>query len=163
MVQNKNKSYFYGRRTFSRILALQFLYKTEFVPNSNSEIYMRDAKLILKEIKIDGFDDDISNYDSDDIDYANKILIGVNNQKNTIDSIIETFATSFPLKDVAIIDKNILRICILEIKYLELKSEIALDEAIEIAKIFGAESSAAFINGVVDSFIQDIKKNKEKI
>ena len=163
MVQNKDKSYFYGRRTFSRILALQFLYKTEFNPNSNSEIYMNDAKLILNEIKIDGFDDDISNYDSGDIDYANKILIGVNNQKNTIDSIIETFATSFPLKDVAIIDKNILRICIVEIKYFELKSEIALDEAIEIAKIFGAESSAAFINGVVDSFIQDIKKNKEKI
>ena len=163
MVQNKDKSYFYGRRTFSRILALQFLYKTEFNPNSNSEIYMNDAKLILNEIKIDGFDDDISNYDSGDIDYANKILIGVNNQKNTIDSIIETFATSFPLKDVAIIDKNILRICIVEIKYFELKSEIALDEAIEIAKIFGSESSAAFINGVVDSFIQDIKKKKEKI
>jgi len=158
MVQNKDKSYFYGRRTFSRILALQFLYKTEFNPSSNSEIYMNDAKLILNEIKIDGFDDDISNYDSGDIDYANKILIGVNNQKNTIDSIIETFATSFPLKDVAIIDKNILRICILEIKYFELKSEIALDEAIEIAKIFGSESSAAFINGVADSFIQDIKK-----
>jgi len=161
MVQNKNKSYFYGKRTFSRILALQSLYKTEFMPNYNSEISMNDAKLILNEIKIDGFDDDISNYDSEDIDYANKILIGVNNQKNTIDSIIETFATSFPLKDVAIIDKNILRICILEIKYLELKSEIALDEAIEIAKIFGSESSASFINGVVDSFIQGIKKNKE--
>ena len=119
---------------------------------------MDDAILILNEIQIDGFDDNISNYDSEDIDYANEILSGVNNQKVTIDSIIETFATSFPLKDVAIIDKNILRISIYEIKYIELKSKIALDEAIEIAKIFGSENSPSFINGVLDSFIQEINK-----
>ena len=77
---------------------------------------------------------------------------------DTIDSIIETFATSFPLKDLAIIDKNILRISIFEIKYIELKSNIALDEAIEIAKIFGSENSSSFINGVLDSFIQKINK-----
>ena len=159
MISKKNKLYFYGRRTFSRILALQFLYKLDIIPTFNDLIItMDDAILILNEIQIDGFDDNISNYDSEDIDYANEILNGVNNQKITIDSIIETFATSFPLKDVAIIDKNILRISIYEIKYIELKSKIALDEAIEIAKIFGSENSPSFINGVLDSFIQEINK-----
>lgn len=159
MISKKNKLYFYGRRTFSRILALQFLYKLDIIPTFNDLIItMDDAILILNEIQIDGFDDNISNYDSEDIDYANEILSGVNNQKVTIDSIIETFATSFPLKDVAIIDKNILRISIYEIKYIELKSKIALDEAIEIAKIFGSENSPSFINGVLDSFIQEINK-----
>ena len=159
MISKKNKLYFYGRRTFSRILALQFLYKLDIIPTFNDLIItMDDAILILNEIQIDGFDDNISNYDSEDIDYANEILSGVNNQKVTIDSIIETFATSFPLKDVAIIDKNILRISIYEIKYIELKSKIALDEAIEIAKIFGSENSPSFINGVLDSFIQKINK-----
>ena len=117
-----------------------------------------DLGLGLYQPSLDGFDDNISNYDSEDIDYANEILSGVNNQKVTIDSIIETFATSFPLKDVAIIDKNILRISIYEIKYIELKSKIALDEAIAIAKIFGSENSPSFINGVLDSFMQETNK-----
>ena len=59
--------------------------------------------------------------------------------------------------DVAIIDKNILRICIYEIKFNELTPSIAMDEAIEIAKIFGSDKSGAFINGVIDSFVQNDK------
>ena len=75
MISKKNKLYFYGKRTFSRILALQFLYKLEIIPAFNDLIItMDDAGLILNEIQIDGFEDDISNYDSEDIDYANKIL-----------------------------------------------------------------------------------------
>ena len=65
------------------------------------------------------------------------------------------------MKDLPIIDKNILRISIYEIKYVSLKVEIALNEAIEIAKIFGSEKSSSFINGVLDSFIQKKYKNKE--
>ena len=85
MISKKNKLYFYGKRTFSRILALQFLYKLEIIPAFNDLIItMDDAGLILNEIQIDGFEDDISNYDSEDIDYANKILNGVINQKDTI-------------------------------------------------------------------------------
>ena len=157
-----DQPYFYGRRTFSRILTLQYLYKLDIIPGfNNTEITMGDASSILNQIQIDGFSDSISNYEIEDIQYANELLNGVNNQKNTIDSIIETFATSFPLKDLPIIDKNILRISIYEIKYLSLKVEIALNEAIEIAKIFGSEKSSSFINGVLDSFIQKKYKNKE--
>ena len=74
-----------------------------------------------------------------------------------VDSLIQNFAPSFPLKQVAIIDKNILRICIYEIKFNELNPSIAMDEAIEIAKIFGSDKSGAFINGVIDSFVQNDK------
>ena len=155
-----DQPYFYGRRTFSRILTLQYLYKLDIIPGfNNTKITIDDASVILNEIQIEGFTDSISNYEIEDIKYANELLNGVNNKKNTIDSIIETFATSFPLKDLPIIDKNILRISIYEIKYLSLKVEIALNEAIEIAKIFGSEKSSSFINGVLNSFIQkNIKK-----
>jgi len=157
-----DQPYFYGRRTFSRILTLQYLYKLDIIPGFNNTIItMNDASAILNEIQIEGFIDSISNYEEEDIKYANELLNGVNNQKNTIDSIIETFATTFPLKDLPIIDKNILRISIFEIKYISLKTEIALNEAIEIAKIFGSEKSSSFINGVLDSFIQKNIKNKE--
>jgi len=139
-------------------LALQYLYREEFLTSYEKlKINLEQASIILDELKIDGFETNISNYKDLDIKYANEILYGVQTQKNQIDSLIQNFAPSFPLKQVAIIDKNILRICIYEIKFNELNPSIAMDEAIEIAKIFGSDKSGAFINGVIDSFVQNDK------
>ena len=155
MIQKKHFPY---NRSYSRILALQYLYREEFLTsNDKLKINLEQAAIILDELKIDGFKSDISNYNDLDIKYANEILTGVQTEKNEIDSLIQNYAPSFPLKQVAIIDKNILRICIYEIKFNELNPSIAMDEAIEIAKIFGSDKSGAFINGVIDSFVQNDK------
>ena len=155
MIQKKHFPY---NRSYSRILALQYLYREEFLTsNDKLKINLEQAAIILDELKIDGFKSDISNYNDLDIKYANEILNGVQAEKNEIDSLIQNYAPSFPLKQVAIIDKNILRICIYEIKFNELNPSIAMDEAIEIAKVFGSDKSSAFINGVIDSFVQNDK------
>lgn len=155
MIQKKHFPY---NRSYSRILALQYLYREEFlISNDKLKINLEQAAIILDELKIDGFKSDISNYNDLDINYANEILTGVQAEKNEIDSLIQNYAPSFPLKQVAIIDKNILRICIYEIKFNELNPSIAMDEAIEIAKVFGSDKSGAFINGVIDSFVQNDK------
>lgn len=155
MIQKKHFPY---NRSYSRILALQYLYREEFlISNDKLKINLEQAAIILDELKIDGFKSDISNYNDLDIKYANEILTGVQTEKNEIDSLIQNYAPSFPLKQVAIIDKSILRICIYEIKYNELNPSIAMDEAIEIAKVFGSDKSAAFINGVIDSLVQNDK------
>ena len=155
MIQKKHFPY---KRSYSRILALQYLYREEFLTsNDKLKINLEQASIILDELKIDGFKSDISNYNDLDIKYANEILTGVQAEKNEIDSLIQNYAPSFPLKQVAIIDKNILRICIYEIKFNELNPSIAMDEAIEIAKVFGSDKSGAFINGVIDSFVQNDK------
>jgi len=155
MIQKKHFPY---NRSYSRILALQYLYREEFLTsNDKLKINLEQAAIILDELKIDGFKSDISNYNDLDIKYANEILTGVQTEKNEIDSLIQNYAPSFPLKQVAIIDKSILRICIYEIKFNELIPSIAMDEAIEIAKVFGSDKSAAFINGVIDSLVQNDK------
>ena len=155
MIQKKHFPY---NRSYSRILALQYLYREEFlISNDKLKINLEQAAIILDELKIDGFKSDISNYNDLDIKYANEILTGVQTEKNEIDSLIQNYAPSFPLKQVAIIDKSILRICIYEIKFNELIPSIAMDEAIEIAKVFGSDKSAAFINGVIDSLVQNDK------
>jgi len=155
MIQKKHFPY---NRSYSRILALQYLYREEFLTsNDKLKINLEQAAIILDELKIDGFKSDISNYNDLDIKYANEILTGVHAEKNEIDSLIQNYAPSFPLKQVAIIDKSILRICIYEIKFNELNPSIAMDEAIEIAKVFGSDKSAAFINGVIDSLVQNDK------
>ena len=155
MIQKKHFPY---NRSYSRILALQYLYREEFlISNDKLKINLEQAAIILDELIIDGFKSDISNYNDLDIKYANEILTGVQTEKNEIDSLIQNYAPSFPLKQVAIIDKSILRICIYEIKFNELNPSIAMDEAIEIAKVFGSDKSAAFINGVIDSLVQNDK------
>ena len=155
MIQKKHFPY---KRSYSRILALQYLYREEFLTsNDKLKINLEQASIILDELKIDGFKSSISNYNDLDIKYANEILNGVQTEKNEIDLLIQNYAPSFPLKQVAIIDKNILRICIYEIKFNELNPSIAMDEAIEIAKVFGSDKSGAFINGVIDSFVQNDK------
>ena len=155
MIQKKHFPY---NRSYSRILALQYLYREEFLTsNDKLKINLEQAAIILDELKIDGFKSDILNYNDLDIKYANEILTGVQTEKNEIDSLIQNYAPSFPLKQVAIIDKSILRICIYEIKFNELIPSIAMDEAIEIAKVFGSDKSAAFINGVIDSLVQNDK------
>ena len=155
MIQKKHFPY---NRSYSRILALQYLYREEFLTsNDKLKINLEQAAIILDELIIDGFKSDISNYNNLDIKYANEILTGVQTEKNEIDSLIQNYAPSFPLKQVAIIDKSILRICIYEIKFNELNPSIAMDEAIEIAKVFGSDKSAAFINGVIDSLVQNDK------
>ena len=155
MIQKKHFPY---NRSYSRILALQYLYREEFlISNDKLKINLEQAAIILDELKIDGFKSDIPNYNDLDIKYANEILTGVQTEKNEIDSLIQNYAPSFPLKQVAIIDKSILRICIYEIKFNELNPSIAMDEAIEIAKVFGSDKSAAFINGVIDSLVQNDK------
>ena len=152
------KKHFPYNRSYSRILALQYLYREEFlISNDKLKINLEQAAIILDELKIDGFKSDILNYNDLDIKYANEILTGVQTEKNEIDSLIQNYAPSFPLKQVAIIDKSILRICIYEIKFNELNPSIAMDEAIEIAKVFGSDKSAAFINGVIDSLVQNDK------
>ncbi len=155
MIQKKHFPY---NRSYSRILALQYLYREEFlISNDKLKINLEQAAIILDELIIDGFKSDISNYNNLDIKYANEILTGVHAEKNEIDSLIQNYAPSFPLKQVAIIYKNILRICIYEIKFNELNPSIAMDEAIEIAKVFGSDKSSAFINGVIDSLVQNDK------
>ena len=161
MFQKKHFPYI---RSYSRILALQYLYREEFLTSLDKlKINLEQASIILDELEIDGFKSNISNYKDLDIKYANEILNGVQTEKNQIDSLIQNFAPSFPLKQVAIIDKSILRICIYEIKFNELNPSIAMDEAIQIAKFFRSDKSAAIKNeeiALVPARNQDFRVGK---
>ena len=82
MIQRKHFPY---KRSYSRILALQYLYREEFLTsNDKLKINLEQASIILDELKIDGFKSDISNYNDLDIKYANEILNGVQAEKNEI-------------------------------------------------------------------------------
>jgi N utilization substance protein B len=87
--------------------------------------------------------------------YARELVRGVLRNRDRIDSLIEQYAPSWPVKQLSAIDRNILRLAILEI-LMENKvpPKAAINEAVELAKAFGSYSSSKFVNGVLGSISQ---------
>lgn len=82
--------------------------------------------------------------------YAYRLVNGVREVYPLLDSLIAPFATAFPVEQIAIIDRNVLRMALYEFAIGKLVPfKVAVDEAIRLAKRFGSEHSAQFINGVL--------------
>ena len=90
-------------------------------------------------------------------DYALEILIQVNRHKAEIDQLLTDAMVDWQLNRLARIDRDILRIAVAELMYLELKEQVAINEAIELAKRYSDEDSYRFINGVLRRFVDKLK------
>lgn len=133
-----------GSRHKSRILALQALYEIDCTEHKIEDILtrLRQEKALSDEAA----------------DFTRKLVINVSQNKQDIDSIILRFAPAFPVEQIATIDRNILRLAISEIlfdKTAQIKTAIAINEAVELAKSFGNDTSPKFINGVLGSIVAD--------
>jgi N utilization substance protein B len=99
--------------------------------------------------------------DFEDDGFVDHLIRGVLNNRDHIDQFITDYAPEWPLEQITIIDRNILRIGCYELLFDEqIPPKVAINEAIEIAKQFGGESSGKFVNGVLGAIYQ---KNKEDI
>ena len=90
-----------------------------------------------------------------------QIVTGVVEHLIKIDKIIENAAPEWPLNQITIVDRNILRIGLFELLYAnkeEVPPKVAINEAIELAKSFGGENSGKFINGVLGTVYKEIEK-----
>lgn len=118
---------------------MQSLYEWEF----------RDGNETLDEIvtrNIAEFEKDVS------AEYVWKVVKGVTEHEAEINALISEAAPEWPLEQVARVDKNVLRVAIYEMLYdpeEDVPPRVSINEAIEIGKTFGSESSSKFINGVL--------------
>ena len=93
-----------------------------------------------------------------DNDFVKNIVYGVKKNLKEIDKYIIKYATEWPLEQITIIDRNILRIGIYELLFNDdIPSKVAINEAIEIAKTFGGNASGKFINGVLGAVYETIE------
>jgi len=89
------------------------------------------------------------------VEYANELVLGVTTHLTGIDADIQSAAREWPLQQMARIDKNILRLAIYEILFNNnVPARAAINEAVELAKIFGSDTSSRFINGVLGTIFQ---------
>ncbi len=125
-------------RTRARSIALQALYEIDITGHP--------AELVIAErLSESPLEDNLS-------DFARKIVFGIQPLIKEIDQIIAKHAPEWPLDQVAIIDRNIMRIALWEIAVSnETPLKVAINEAVELGKIYGSESTPRFVNGVLGS------------
>ncbi len=137
-------------RHLSRSIVMQSLYEWDF---SEKE---RDLKEIT-ERNIKDFGPGLKDHKQ----FVWSLITGVIKSMEKIDKIIEKSAPQWPIDQISIVDRNVLRIGIYELLYADkeaVPSKVAINEAIELAKSFGGENSGKFINGVLGTVFDLIKK-----
>jgi len=137
-----------ANRHLSRTLALQSLYEWDFHKQSG------DINKILAQNRQEfapNFED--QNFSIELIDNVKKNLAA-------LDKLIVQYAPEWPLSQITVIDRNVLRIGIYELCFnKEIPPKVAINEAIELAKTFGGSSSGKFVNGVLGSIYKEQQKN----
>jgi len=129
-------------RTRARSLALQVLYEVDITNHPPGEVY----KLRLEDTPLT----------SELAEFAHQIIFGVLPLLETLDSIIAQYAPEWPLDQIAAIDRNILRLACWEFAAPdgETPVKVAINEAVELAKLFGSDSAPRFVNGVLGSLAE---------
>lgn len=98
----------------------------------------------------------------EDKPFIGELVNGVLAHRDEIDAIIVKYAPEWPIEQITVVDRNILRIGIFELKWVTgIPSKVAINEAIELAKTFGGESSGRFVNGVLGAIFKDMVASGE--
>jgi N utilization substance protein B len=136
-------------RRRSRILAFQVLFEAEQHKREISAVL--DVRLGESKLSEDG------------AAFARQLVDGVTAQRDDIDIVIERYAPAFPLEDMAPVDRNVLRLAIYEVLFDNRRAplRVAINEAVEIAKGYGSESSGRFVNGVLGAVALEAAERNE--
>ena len=138
-----------SNRHLARTLAMQTMFLWDFEGKTQ-----KDLKKISKVI----FENFAPQFD--DHGFVEGVLQGVMDNLEDIDAYITKYATEWPLEQITIVDRNILRIGVYELLYDDdIPAKVAINEAIEIAKIFGSDSSGKFVNGVLGAIYKNMLKD----
>ena len=142
-------------RHLSRSIAMQSLYEWDFYGQKEEEL----KNIVERNIKEFG-------PGLESVDFIWQLVKGVASHLSELNEIIEKAAPEWPLEQITIVDRNVLRIGLFELLHEdqdEVPPKVAINEAIELAKSFGGESSGKFINGVLGTIYKEMEnlKNKE--
>jgi N utilization substance protein B len=136
-------------RQASRQVALQALYALEVGPRTASvdEVFERVS---------DHFD-----LPEGARAFAKELVCGVIGERDAIDARLARHARNWRLSRMAAVDRNVLRLGAYEIVHTDSPLAVVLDQAVELARRFGAEGSPAFVNGILDALARDAGRNDE--
>ena len=136
-----------SRRRRAREVVMQLLYRDDLNGVASAE---SDQRFLSKRL----------NANAGLVKFADTILQGVRQYSEQIDTQLETIAENWTLSRMAATDRNILRVATWEIMFSDTPPAVAIDEAIELAKRYGAVDSPKFVNGLLDRLVkQSVSSN----
>ena len=145
-----------GKRRSSRKAALQFLYQLDPVSGSGCPE--------LSDLRSDFKYFCSLHHESADgkmLEFAFALCVGVLKNISTVDNLADRFSEHWKVSRMSRIDRNILRLSVYEIVFLsDIPLAVTINEAVEVAKEFGSETSAAFINGILDKIGKSMEKGE---
>lgn len=130
-------------RSHARRVALQALYEIDTANHNIDEVLSNNIDYSPSRRSVRG--------------YITQLVKGVITHRTKLDTVLQEYAPDWPIGQVAVIDRNILRIALFELG-IETRTPVgvAIDEAIELAKLFGAENTPRFINGVLGTIADNL-------
>ncbi len=130
------------RRSRAREVVLQILYRDDLNPDGQGQT-------------ADSFLASRLHADEELTAFARSLLSGVRRNRGELDQLLDKTAENWSLERMAVTDRNVLRLGAFEILYTETPDRVAINEAVELAKRFGTDQSAQFVNGILDRFLQE--------
>jgi len=151
-----------GARRTGRESALQMLYQMEASHCSADEairLFWLSFPRTSAEAQL-GDEDNVDPNEKDGEEFANAIVRGFDDDHEKVDELIRAVSQHWRLERMTRVDRNVLRVGTWELLRCEdIPRRVTLNESIELAKRFGTETSAAFVNGVLDRIASDLQKD----
>lgn len=142
-------------RRRAREFALQALYDADL-----AEIGGQEALTALWSGMIEGEGiDDNRAPESEEVEFAQRLVLGVHDKRPAIDELIESCSTNWRMPRMPVVDRNILRVAAYELlECADIPATVSINEAVELAKRFGTQDSRAFVNGIVDRMARQLDR-----
>lgn len=136
-----------ANRHLARTIALQSLYEWDFSGQT------ADISKLVKRNQVEFAPD------FDDKEFSEKLVKNIVEVLDDLNAIIMEYAPEWPLDQITVVDRNVLRIGVYELKFDDaIPPKVAINESIELAKTFGGPSSGKFVNGVLGSIYKNMQK-----
>jgi N utilization substance protein B len=129
-----------------REVVLQILYQDDVNPDADPVETDRFLRGRLKE-------------DQQALGFAHMLLSGVRRNRGELDGMLSKMADNWSLERMAVTDRNVLRMGAFEILYTDTPPRVVINEAVELAKRYGARQSPPFVNGVLDRFLREVREH----
>jgi len=130
------------RRSRAREVVLQILYEDDLNPQRNLAVSDQFLAARLQ-------------YQEELVEFGRALLGGVRRNRGELDALLSEKAENWSLERMAVTDRNILRLAAFEMLYSETPDRVAINEAVELAKRYGAKQSSQFVNGILDRILRD--------
>lgn len=135
-------------RRLARSLALQTLYEIDLTSHSLDQVLSRSPEDQPEELRTT-----MQQYTDDITEFARRLLDAAITHTVELDGIIRRIAPEWPVQQMAVVDRSVLRLALAEILYLDTPQKVAINEAVELAKRFGSDSSPRFVNGALGAYV----------